>query len=102
MSHDARVQYIRARCAIVFVILVFFLLSSSAMTVTLSYPTPFTWVHIHIVIVFYPEAPKYAALGMAFLSICRKSALTIVQLRQQRYGGLVLPGRILFLWHIHK
>ena len=82
MSHDARVQYIRARSAIVFVMLVFFLLSSSAMTVIVSYPTPFYWILYHIDIVFYPEAPKYAALGMAFLSICRKSALIIVEARQ--------------------
>ena len=65
--------------------LVFFFLSSSSMTVIV-YPPPFDWIlnHIlnHIVIVFYPEAPKYAALGMAFLSICRKSALIIVKARQ--------------------
>lgn len=82
MSHDARVQYIRARCAVVFVILVFFFLSSSAMTVIFSYPTSFTWVVNHIVIVFYPETPKYAALGMAFLSICKKSALLLAESRQ--------------------
>ena len=82
MSHDARVQYIRARSAIVFVMLVFFFLSSSAMTVIVSYPTSFAWILNHIVIVFYSEAPKYTALGMAFLSICRKSALFIVEARQ--------------------
>ena len=82
MSLDARVQYIRARSAVVFVMLVFFFLSSSAMTVLVSYPTPFDWILNHIVIIFYPEAPKYAALGMAFLSICRKSALIIVKARQ--------------------
>ena len=81
-SHDARVQYIRARSAIVFVMLVFFLLSSFAMTVLVSYPTPFHWIFFHIDILFYPEAPKYAAFGIAFLSICRKSALIIVKARQ--------------------
>ncbi len=82
MSHDARVQYIWARSAIVFVLLVFFFLSSSAMTVLVSYPTPFYWIFYHIDIVFYPEAPKYAALGMVLLSICRKSAMIIVEARQ--------------------
>lgn len=82
MSRDARVQHIKTRCVVVFVILVIFLLNSAGMIVLISYPTPLDWIFYHIDIFFYPEATKYAAVGMAFFSFCRKSAVTIVESRQ--------------------
>ena len=82
LSHDVRVQHVKTRCVVVFVILVIFLLNSAGMIVLISYPTPFDWIFYHIDIFFYPEAPMYAAISMAFFSICRKSAVTIVESRQ--------------------
>ena len=89
MSRNARVQHIRVRCVIAFAMLLFILFNSVAMTALLNYPWPSAWTHSfliwylnHIPRVFYPEAPEYVALVIAFLSICRKSALIIVKSRQ--------------------
>ena len=89
MSRNARVQHIRARSVIAFAMLLFILFNSVAITALLNYPWPLAWTHSlfiwylnHIPRVFYPEAPEYVALVIAFLSICRKSAMTIVKSRQ--------------------
>ena len=85
-----RTRVIRMRQTVAFGVLAFILLISLAVIFAFWHSYPFTWTHTsifwifnHINIVFNPESSRYALLGIAILSACRKSA-PIVGRRSKR------------------
>ena len=83
-TRDIRARDIRTRQKTAFGVLAFILLFSSAVIFAFWYSYPFTWTHTSIFwifnridIVFDPESSKYALLGIAIISACRKSAAIV-------------------------
>jgi len=91
---------IRTRQRVAFGVLAFILFISLAMVLAIWHSYPFTWTHTsifwifnHINAVFHPESSRYALLGLAIHSACRKFAMVVAKRREGGGTGLEESAR---------